>query len=51
MLGQQLFADAPQGALLVGTDLAPVPGLAAPGLDLADEARVAALWRAVRRRG
>ncbi len=45
MLGQQLFADAPQGALLVGTDLAPVPGLAAPGLDLADEARVDALWR------
>ncbi len=45
MLGQQLFADAPQGVLLVGTDLASIPGLAAPGLDLADEACVAALWR------
>ena len=30
---------------MVGTDLLPDPSLAAPGVDLADEARVAELWR------
>jgi len=45
MLGQQLFADAPRDALLVGTDLMAQASLAAPGVDLADEARVAELWK------
>lgn len=44
MLGQQLFACAPADAITLGTDLARAPGLAAGGVDLADEARVAQLW-------
>jgi len=44
MLGRQLFAAAPAGATPIGTDLAQAAGLAAPGVDLADEDRVARLW-------
>lgn len=44
MLGRQLFASAPLGAVPIGTDLASAQGLAAPGVDLADQARVARLW-------
>jgi dTDP-4-dehydrorhamnose reductase len=46
MLGKQLFASAPEGALLFGTDLAQAEHLEAPGVDLADEAAVAQLWSA-----
>lgn len=51
MLGSQLLLDAPPDVEAVGTDLA--PGVARPGVDLADEGAVAALlerdgpWAAV----
>jgi dTDP-4-dehydrorhamnose reductase len=49
MLGSQLLLDAPDGAEVVGTDLATdgaagAPALTAPGVDLADPAAVARLF-------
>lgn len=44
MLGRRLLVDAPQGTLCVTTDLASAEGLDAPGVDLADSARVERLW-------
>ncbi len=50
MLGSQLLLDAPAAVTAVGTDLvasrAGAPPVAAPGVDLADEAAVAALFQA-----
>jgi dTDP-4-dehydrorhamnose reductase len=44
MLGRQLFADAPADVQVIGTDLLANSGIAAPGVDLADEAQVGELW-------
>ena len=44
MLGSQVLLGAPDGALVVGTDLAEASGVDVPGVDLADAAQVAKLW-------
>ncbi|MCB9906793.1 MAG: dTDP-4-dehydrorhamnose reductase [Planctomycetes bacterium] len=45
MLGSQVLLVAPDGATVVGTDLAEASGVQASGVDLADAKAVAALWR------
>lgn len=44
MLGSQLLLSVPDGTVAVGTDLREGPGVDAPGVDLADEEAVRALF-------